>query len=1003
MNIKHELLINIKYRINQIVFILFVQFFSIIYILSISESIYPQTPPFYHYTSSEGMASSQVYEMIQDRNGFMWFATANGVSQFDGHKFKNYTTSDGLNSNSIICLTEGKNGEIYFGNETVGFNIYDAAKINKYSYQTERNLIVIGMFTNEDILYSYYENNISKVTKDNTLNLFKNPFYPDTIHINKMVKIADNTILTATSKGIYKFENQEFEKINISGLEEQQIFWICSDRKNNILLGAKGKIYEVKDNAVVRVINVDLFDYKNVINLMKDTKGNIWFSISNKGFYFIEAGSDIIKDMGKKVGLENKIVNNFLEDNEGNIWISTYGEGVYCLNNIYLTNYSQKDGLSNNKVLSLEKDPTGRMFVGTLDGLNVLENDHFTEIINKNSSMRDYMLIYRMKFMNDSVYVCCTHKNINGNISESRYGNDKVFSFISSTFFITRDNKFITGEWGNEIYIYNYPPPKLVKNSGCILFGETVINNKIHNIYEDTKNNLWIGTNEGLCKITNGEKTFFYENRILDAPIKYITEDRYNKIWFAGDKGISSFSLKDSLITNYTEVNEYDLSSSNTLSVDKYNRLWIGNMNGLLILENNSVKVLNTKTGLPSNEILSLCYDTTKNYMWIGTSAGLSSFDVSGFDDKNTLPLNVQIMNVMSEDSVYSGFDNIVFGPHVENIHLDFTSVNYSSPSSVKYQYKLNDDWIDLPNDYINFSSLEKGDYDLSIRGKAINTSWGEPKVVSFTVLPSFTETFYFRTTVAGLIIFGIVFGASKRIRYIKAREKEKFEINNQVNDLKHKALSSMMNPHFIFNSLNSVQHLVNSDRKREANDYISLMAKLIRMNLDTAAESYIRLDYEIRRLDLYLQIEKLRFSEKFDYEIINGKNIDPESIMIPNMIIQPFVENSIWHGIMPSGRNGFIKLSFNFENVTVDDKIYKFFTIRITDNGIGLTEAQKNKKDGHISKGIQIIQERLILLSRESKLPRPIFEDLNSRNKDTHGTEVVLSIPPELYKIISN
>ncbi|MBK6539160.1 MAG: hypothetical protein IPG09_15815 [Ignavibacteria bacterium] len=126
----------------------------------------------------------------------------------------------------------------------------------------------------------------------------------------------------------------------------------------------------------------------------------------------------------------------------------------------------------------------------------------------------------------------------------------------------------------------------------------------------------------------------------MDAPIKYITEDRYNKIWFAGDKGISSYSSKDSLITNYSEINEYDLSSSNALSVDKYNRLWIGSMNGLYILDSDSVKVLNTQTGLPSNEILSLCYDTTKNYMWIGTSAGLSSFDISAFDDK-IFPVNV--------------------------------------------------------------------------------------------------------------------------------------------------------------------------------------------------------------------------------------------------------------------------------------------------------------------------------------------------------------------------
>lgn len=269
--------------------------------------------------------------------------------------------------------------------------------------------------------------------------------------------------------------------------------------------------------------------------------------------------------------------------------------------------------------------------------------------------------------------------------------------------------------------------------------------------------------------------------------------------------------------------------------------------------------------------------------------------------------------------------------------------------------------------------------------------------------LPIFTEPFFSRVAVISLLLMGILFGAVKRIEYIKAKSKEKLAINNQINELKHKALSSMMNPHFIFNSLNSVQYLINIDRKREANDYISLMAKLIRMNLETASQSFIKLDDEINRLELYLEIEKLRFNEKFSYEISVGKDITPCLVMIPNMIIQPFVENSIWHGIMPSGSDGFIKLSFNFENVTINDRSTKFFAIRITDNGIGFTEAQKNRKDGHISKGIQIIQERLELLSKERNLPEPIIEDLNIKERDTRGTEVLLSIPPELYKMIIN
>ncbi|MBK7159521.1 MAG: histidine kinase [Ignavibacteria bacterium] len=369
-------------------------------------------------------------------------------------------------------------------------------------------------------------------------------------------------------------------------------------------------------------------------------------------------------------------------------------------------------------------------------------------------------------------------------------------------------------------------------------------------------------------------KTYFPENEILDATIKCITEDRQNKIWFARDKGISNYSLNDSLITNLSRFDEYDLTSSNVLSVDKYNRLWVGTMNGLYILDKDSIRVLNTQTGLTSKEILSLFYDTTKNSMWIGSPGGLSSIDINEFDKSKILPVSVRIKNIKADDSVYSFKENIIFEPDINNIHLDFTSLNFSSPSSVKYQYKLEDDWIDISDDYINLTSLGKGDYNLAIRGKVINSLLGKPSIVNFTVLPHLTETFIFRASIIGLFILEL-YSAQQRELSIMKTGQEKMNISNQVNELKHKALSSMMNPHFIFNSLNSVQYLINIDRKREANDYISLMAKLIRMNLESASESYIRLDEEIKRLDLYLRIEKLRFSDKFSYDIIAGPGVN--------------------------------------------------------------------------------------------------------------------------------
>jgi LytS/YehU family sensor histidine kinase len=231
---------------------------------------------------------------------------------------------------------------------------------------------------------------------------------------------------------------------------------------------------------------------------------------------------------------------------------------------------------------------------------------------------------------------------------------------------------------------------------------------------------------------------------------------------------------------------------------------------------------------------------------------------------------------------------------------------------------------------------------------------------------------------------------------------KRELELTERINELKHQALSAMMNPHFIFNALNSVQYLINSQRNEEANDYIAIMAKLIRKNLDTAGNGFILLSEEINKLTLYLDLEKLRFQERFSYEIISGIDVDPLRIMIPNMIIQPFVENTLWHGIINSGNKGKVTVSFSFQDVDIDSILSRSLIIKVTDNGIGINAAKKNKIEGHISKGIQIIEERFRLLSAKMDLPQPIMlDDLSNRDSNSHGTEVIISLPPPLYKII--
>lgn len=274
---------------------------------------------------------------------------------------------------------------------------------------------------------------------------------------------------------------------------------------------------------------------------------------------------------------------------------------------------------------------------------------------------------------------------------------------------------------------------------------------------------------------------------------------------------------------------------------------WIGNTKGLFILNKDSIQYFNTQTGLPSNEILTLFSDKERNIMWIGTSNGFSSFDINFFNNYKQQSLNIKIDEVKSGDSIYTNNNNLEFEPENNNIFVSFSALNFSSPSTLIYQYKLEDEWIDVEGNFLDFSSMKEGIYNLSLRAKMQNSPWGEPVLLTFLVKPKFTETFWFQLLIF-LLASGIILSIAKyRINQNKKKNINQLEITKRMNELKHQALSAMMNPHFIFNSLNSVQYLVNKDRKVEANDYIAMMGKLIRKNLDIASNTFILLKRRLK------------------------------------------------------------------------------------------------------------------------------------------------------------
>jgi ligand-binding sensor domain-containing protein len=770
-------------------------------------------------------------------------------------------------------------------------------------------------------------------------------------------------------------------------------------------------IWKINNHKVIKQYSISSHTKAEVSDIYYDSHGNLWFSIMHSGFFLIPEGTDQIIDIGTKMGLQKSVVNSYFEDKEGNIWISTMGKGIYCLNHLYIKNYDENDGLISNSVHSIIKDKSGKLLIGTFNGVDIFENNQFSHVNNvANANITEY--IYSIKRFNTDYYVTAAlniRKLVNIN-----YHNLMLHFFSRPSICKTLSGLYLVGTIDNQLIIMdklNNPTEHNLK-----IFDDSLQMNRIVEIFEDSLHNIWIGTNQGLCKLAakfsnsyhvinelNWGKTFFPDNPVLNSRIKTIFQDQQNHVWFSGEKGVASYNLTSDSIKTYTNINGFDLSSSTSITSDNKNRIWIGNMKGLFLLDGDSIICLNRQTGLPTNEILSLCFDHEKNMLYVGTSNGLSFLSIDLFDKNVYPPLEVKIISIKAGDSIYTNYNNLVFKPNQNHVYLNFKALCFASPSSVMYKYELNDEWVETDHDYLDLVSLKNGTYHLRIMAKSQNTNWSNPVSLTFQVLPKFIETTRFYLLI--MLVLGVI-SISVMAWWLnrnKIKAQNKLELTERINELKHQALSAMMNPHFIFNSLNSLQYLINCNRNEEATDYVAMMAKLIRKNLDTAGNGFILLSEEIVRLTLYLELEKLRFQDGFSYEIIAGTDVDVNSIMIPNMIVQPFVENTLWHGIINSGSRGMVTVLFSFEEVDIDSILCRSLIIKVTDNGIGIIEARKNKRENHISKGIQIIEERLRLLSAKMKLPQPIMlEDLSTRNNNSHGTEVIISLPPQLYKIIS-
>jgi ligand-binding sensor domain-containing protein/two-component sensor histidine kinase len=989
----------IKIRFHFIKVLLFTLFLFMLLFIRIS---FTQTPNYFNYSTSAGLAGSTVFDITQDSAGYMWFATGNGLSRFDGRNFLNYTTSSGLNSNSINAVYAGTGGEIYIGSNDKGANLLIGGDITSLA-PGRLNVNAHNFLYAKNRMYSYSTTYIDII--DEALNRNDYSSEKSTVPISQLITNLFNAppgselnsydILAASTEGLFLCKGRVLTKAEINGLGEFEAYSGTFSR-NSLLLGSTGCIYVINSDTQTGKLNLEKkipIDFKpsqRVQKIFADTRGNIWFAMPSSGFYKILPDGNII-NFGGKLGLQGAQVTKFFEDIEGNIWIGTFGSGVYCITNTFIMNHSTIDGLSDNNVYEIEMGPGGEIFCGTFNGFNILANGKWIDL--NTSAGFDVFYVHKAKNYDRVTYVCAT-VGLLLDIKEIKIEN-QTFRILNIPSVLKFKNQLYTGGWNNNVV--KYPDFNNTLNKELItVLGDSISQNRINEMLADSRENIWMGTALGVVMFQGSTKKTFPSNDVLSSAVNVMAIDKSGAIWFGGEKGVASYNPESQETRSFSKISGVNLSSVSALAVDKANKLWIGSNEGLFILNNGIINKINKSIGLFSNEIYSLCYDSLHNNMLIGTNSGLSILDLTAYESNSMPPFNFFIESITAGDTTYTKFDELEFAPQQNNIKITYAAILYSSPNAVEYRYSINNNYRLTELNSVEFSSLQAGTYNFSVKAFAPGRMPSREITLTFAIKPPFTETAWFSVLIIGTLILTAVLVSYGIIKRVKQKEKEKREINTKINELRHQALSAMMNPHFIFNSLNAVQHLVNKGKLLEVNEYISSLARLIRKNLDYADKSYITLDEETDKLKLYMEIENLRFNYKFDFEIIIDPAINPHRCEIPNMIIQPFVENSIWHGILPLTEKGEIIISFALNSINYKGSVYEFMTIRIKDNGVGIRST--SAKEGHISKGIKLVEERLRLLSEEMEIPSSVSAQDSSAYSS--GTEVTISLPPHLYKI---
>ena len=988
---------------------------SILLVLSFTiHSLNAQIKPSVHFTEDDGLVGNTVKDIIKDRNGLLWIGTFNGISKYDGDKFQSINKSNGLPANGVWALAADSSNTIYAGCYQSGLAILkdDSVKkvlhlngkypntFRKLFYSNYYNMVIVGTddgiyllkdtlllpvaYTRDPTTKSIVTSisgkhdkiffTVLKGTTEGLYQMFINKSQPEKSYAER-ISPHGRFASTIVNDTLYNSEYYTIFKYNLLNISEQPsrskidslfLIWSMSAYKNDkYWLGClgegrfKGGImqFDLKKNMAYAFPIEQSNSSVNSI-LYDSTSGLSWFCRDDGLIGYQESPFESCDYGGKG----NIIDFGFAGDS---LMVLTENEVLYLKGNFF-------------QPILIKKQVTDRI------------TPEFEKVIKLSKMKKIYLFdtfigIEFSKFIQDKrkLYI----NTAIGSISVPDMRN--YFPFAVGTFKLKGKSAFSSVNYLDTKYYpsikdsINYTNPKGTKGGMKDVF-KIIESNDIH---------FFASSSTGLYAIKNNQVFSIDEsNSKIDNVLTDMDKDTDGSVWCSSANGnLFEIGLSDSLYVKKS----LDLASSgligNSCKWLKFNGnyLFIGSNKGLNVISKKSLysekpsieHFFNGNNGYDFVSAQSPRTDSKGN-LYVHTLRQIIKIDTL-FNREAQFKIYFSEVIIDEEKSSIDDIDGKALPYTKKLISFLFKAIKFPQNGNISYRYSINNQgWI--VGNHVNLLSLRSGQYSLLLEAFNCEDMQRQSQTITFTIKKPFWGTYWFIAIFTISTALAVNFVMKVRIKWLNAQHEKNTRLVIRNSELRLRSLQLQMNPHFIFNALQTLQGFILAKNVEEGLSYISNLAGIIRSNLENASEEFIHLSVEIEFLKKYVEIEKIRFKDKLLVEFNNM--VEDSNLLLPPMLIQPIMENAIKHGILNGDKKGNIKVDFR--------QSANALIVSIEDNGVGREYTKRLNIKDHNNRGLEIIQQRLNLLNAKyrNESHQIDFTDLYHHDKPA-GTQVVIQV----------